>query len=132
MKITDIIEKEGKFWNVLETNNVVKERVAKNIEKEKVEHKLRPAIMNGVKKDLENLKPIIQRLYDENIFYLDYWETECPYHGWDWSEDDGSMKSMAYICDEISNKFEEIYALILIGLGEDIKEDKDDKTSNSL
>lgn len=119
MKITDIAEKEGKFWNELETNEAVKEHVDKNIKKEKAEHKLRPVIMEGVKKDLENLKPIIQRLYDENIFYLSYWESECPFHGWDWSKDNGSMSSMAYICDEITDKFEEIYALIKIGLGED-------------
>lgn len=119
MKITDIAEKEGKFWNELETNEAVREHIVKNIKKEKTEHKLCPAIMEGVKKDLENLKPIIQRLYDENIFYLGYWESECPFHGWDWSKDDGSMSSMAYICDEITNKFEEIYALIKIGLGED-------------
>lgn len=119
MKITDIAEKEGKFWNELETNEAVREHIVKNIKKEKAERKLCPAIMEGVKKDLENLKPIIQRLYDENIFYLSYWESECPFHGWDWSKDNGSMSSMAYVCDEITHKFEEIYALIKIGLGED-------------
>ena len=26
-------------------------------------------------------------MYDEHIFYIDYWVCECGYHGWDWSND---------------------------------------------
>ena len=109
----------NKEYNRLQDNSCIKEKIDKFIKKEKAEHNLQPAIISGVVNDLKELKPIIEKLYNERIFYIDYWEDECPYHGWDWSKDDGSMKSMSYICDEITNKFEEIYALIEIGLGED-------------
>lgn len=105
--------------SALKENTCVKKRIQEFIDKEKQQNNLRRAAMNGVIADLRKLKPIIEDLYDDEIFYLDYWETDCVYHGWDWSEDDGTMKSMSYICDQISEKFEEIYALILIGLGEE-------------
>lgn len=75
-------------------------------------------IMTGIYNDLARLKPIIEEIYDKNIFYLDYWSSECCYHGWDWSKDDGSMASMHKITGGITDKFLEIYALILAGLGE--------------
>ena len=84
------------------------------------EYNLSPVVMKGVYKDLKTLKPIIEKIYDEHIFYLSYWENECPYFGWDWSED--RVKNMATITDEITYKFLEIYALILSGLGEEINE----------
>ena len=74
--------------------------------------------MKGVYDSLEELKPLIEQFYDENIFYLSYWKGECAFHGWSWAEDDGTMKNMAKITDEITDKFKEIYALILAGLGE--------------
>ena len=85
------------------------------------ENNLSPVIMIGVKQDLQKLKPIIEKIYDKNIFYLSYWESECGYHGWDWTEDDGRMKNQAKITEGISQKFLEIYALILAGLGEKIE-----------
>ena len=78
----------------------------------------KPATMTGVRDDLLDLKPIIEKLYDDKIFYLNYWENDAPYHGWVWSEDDGRMKNQAVITDGIIEKFKEIYALILAGLGE--------------
>lgn len=80
------------------------------------------ATMIGVYNDLKKLKPIIEKIYDENIFYLSYWKSECVFFGWEWDKDDGRMASMAKITDEISEKFLEIYALILAGLGENIDE----------
>ena len=74
--------------------------------------------MRGVYEDLAMLKPIIEKTYTDIVFASSMWESECAYHGWDWSKDDGKMKSMATITDSITEKFEEIYALILIGLGE--------------
>lgn len=76
--------------------------------------------MLGVYSDLEKLKPIIEELYNNKIFFLSYWKDDCPYFGWSWAKDDGSMKSMATITDSITEKFEEIYALILTGLEEEI------------
>ena len=74
--------------------------------------------MQGVYRDLQKLKPLIEKFYDDYIFYLSYWESEAPYHSWDWSEDDGRLENQAKITDEITEKFKEIYALILAGLGE--------------
>ena len=64
------------------------------------------------------LKPLIEKFYDDYIFYLDYWKNDASYHGWDWSEDDGRMENQATITDRITEKFKEIYSLILAGLGE--------------
>lgn len=83
---------------------------------------LQKVCMQGCYKDLEKLKPIIEKLYDEHIFYIDYWVSECGYHGWDWSKDDGRLKSQKDITEGISQKFKEIYALILAGLGEKCEE----------
>jgi len=82
------------------------------------EHKLQKVCMQGCYKDLERLKPVIEKLYDEHIFYLSYWKSDCPYFGWEWGKDDGSMKNQADITDGITRKIEEIYAIILAGLGE--------------
>ena len=84
------------------------------------EQGLQKATMLGVYSDLEKLKPIIEELYNNKIFFLSYWKDDCPYFGWSWAKDNGSMKSMATITDSITEKFEEIYALILTGLGEEI------------
>lgn len=95
---------------------------AERIKNIMAQYNLSPVIMQGVYDDLKKLKPVIEKIYDEHIFYLSYWEGECGYHGWDWSKDNGEMKNMATITDEITNKFLEIYALILLGLGESINE----------
>lgn len=33
----------------------------------------KPVTMTGVRNDLLKLKPIIEKLYDDKIFYLNYW-----------------------------------------------------------
>ena len=93
---------------------------AKKINKLIDEYNLRPATMLGVVEDLKKLKPLIEDFYDKHIFYLDYWEGDCPYFGWDWSKDDGRMKDMATVTSGITECFHQIYALILAGLGERI------------
>ena len=95
---------------------------AKRINKIIDESGCQKADMYGVYNDLKKLKPIIEKIYDEDIFYLDYWSSECAWHGWDWSKDNGSMASMHKITGGITDKFEEIYALILAGLGERCEE----------
>ena len=82
------------------------------------DYALQKVCMQGCYNDLEKLKPIIEKLYDEHIFYLSYWKSDCPYFGWDWSKDNGSMKNQADITDGITHRIEEVYALILSGLGE--------------
>lgn len=79
--------------------------------------------MNGPYNDLTKLKPIIEELYDKYIFYLDYWSTECGYFGREWSKDDGRLAFQHKITGGITDKFLEIYALILAGLGERIDEE---------
>ena len=80
---------------------------------------LQKVSMMGVYQDLQKLKLIIEELYDKHIFYLSYWESDAPYFGWDASND--KYKNMAAITDGITERFKEIYALILAGLGEEIK-----------
>ena len=80
---------------------------------------LQKVSMRGVYRDLQKLKPIIEELYDKHIFYLSYWEDDAPYFGWDPSSD--KYKNMAAITDGITDKVQEIYALILAGLGEELK-----------
>lgn len=78
------------------------------------------ATMVGVINDLKKLKPILENLYDENIFNLSYWRDECGFHGWDTQSD--TVKSMERITDGITQKIEEAYALVLTGLGETVDE----------
>ena len=77
---------------------------------------LQKVAMKGVYCDLQKLKPLIEDFYDKHIFYLSYWENDAPYFGW--TADSEKYKNMATITDGITERFEEIYALILAGLGE--------------
>ena len=82
--------------------------------------------MKGVYNDLIKLKPVIENVFDDHVFFLDFWRADCGYHGWDWSKDDGTMANMSKITTGITDKFLEIYAMILGGLGERCeKEDKE-------
>lgn len=91
------------------------------INKKIEEMNLHKATMAGVIHDLQALKPVIEKIYDERIFYLDEWISDCAFHGWDWSKDDGRMEDMHTITSGITDKFIEIYALILAGLGEKVE-----------
>ena len=92
--------------------NYSKEQINKIIE----DSGLAKVAMRGVHSDLTKLKPLIEDFYDKHIFYLSYWENDAPYFGWDLST--GTAKNMAEITDGITQRFKEIYALILAGLGE--------------
>lgn len=70
--------------------------------------------MEGFYKDLIKLKSEIEKVYDENVFYLGYSLDDAPYHGWCGE----SLKEMREIDREICKKFHEIYAIILCGVGE--------------
>ena len=93
----------------------------------KIDNDLRPACMVGFHKDLKNMKERIEKDYVNNIFYLDYWEGDCGYFGWNWSKDDGTLASQKYITDSIINRYLEIYALILLGLGYNSYEEMEEK-----
>ena len=86
------------------------------INKAIIESGLKEVNMSGVHQDLEKLKPIIEELYDNHIFFLTYFLSDAPYHGWDMQSD--SMKNMRAITEGITKKVEEIYILVLAGLGE--------------
>lgn len=79
--------------------------------------------MLGVIEDLKRLKPIIEKLFEDNIAYLSYWESEAPFHGWLWEKDGRTMKDMATVTNGITNHFIDIYTLILAGLGEKMVDD---------
>lgn len=83
---------------------------------------LKEVNMSGVHKDLEKLKPVVEELYDNHIFYLTYFLSDAPYHGWDRQSE--PMKNMEAITEGITQKVKEIYALILAGLGEKMEEDE--------
>lgn len=74
------------------------------------------ATMTGYYENLVKLKTEIEKFYDTNIFYLGYGLDEAGYHGWD-SE---HLKDMRNIDHEICQKFKEIYAIILCGIGEEL------------
>lgn len=93
------------------------------------ENNMQKAFMKGVIDDLTELKPIIEKLYHDKIYYLNYWASECTYFGYDWSKDDGSLKSQYEITNGITQRFREIYALIIAGLGEKSKKPEDEETS---
>lgn len=74
------------------------------------------AAMVGVLESLRTLKPKLEQLYDEQVFYMSYWRGECGFHGWDVQSD--AVKSMETITDGIEECIERAYALVLTGLGE--------------
>lgn len=84
---------------------------------EYVEKGMQKAKMVGVRGDLEELKPVIEEIYEKNIFYLSYFASDAPYFGWTGEE----LSTMLQITDGITQKFKEIYALILCGLGEKLE-----------
>lgn len=73
------------------------------------------ATMRGVYADLAKLKPVIEKIQEEYIYLLCYYESDAIFCGWADRQDE--MKNMSFITHEIQNKFTEIYALILLGLG---------------
>lgn len=93
----------------------------------RIDNDLRPACMVGFHKDLKNMKERIEKDYVDNIFYLDYWEGDCGYFGWDWSKDDGRLESQKYITEGIISRYLEMYALILLGLGYNSYEEMEEK-----
>ena len=97
---------------MMSTLNYSKEQINKMIE----DSGLTKVTMTGVYCDLTKLKSLIEDFYDKHIFYLNYWETDAPYFEWELST--GAAKNMAEITDGITQRFKEIYALILAGLGE--------------
>ena len=74
-------------------------------------NKLNQVCMQGVYRDLQKLKPVIEKIYDDYIFYLNYWKNDAPYHGWLWDEDDGRLENQAKITDEITDNFKETKSL---------------------
>lgn len=70
--------------------------------------------MSGFYKDLVKLKSEIEKFYDDNVFYLGYSLDDAPFHGWEGKE----LEEMKEIDREIHNRFLEIYAIILCGIGE--------------
>ena len=70
--------------------------------------------MDGFYKDLLKLKVQIEKLYDENVFYLGHPLDDASYHGWSKESLDG----MKEINNEICKRFKEVYSIILCGLGE--------------
>lgn len=78
---------------------------------------MKRAEMAGVHDDLARLKAVIEEIYEKNIFYLSYFASDAPYMGWTGKE----LSPMLQITDGITQKFKEIYALILCGLGEKLE-----------
>lgn len=76
------------------------------------------ATMLGYYNDLNKLKTKLEELYNGNISYLDYGLWEAPYHGWDGDE----LQNMREHAKEIKRKFKELYALVLLGIGEKLNE----------
>ena len=69
--------------------------------------------MSGMVNDLQKLKTMIEENYDR-ASYMTY---DIEYHGWHGD----AAKNMHAIEDAITQRMEEIYALCLIGLGEEMK-----------
>lgn len=90
-------------------------------------NKMQKVDLFGIDHNLQKIKQKIEEIYNEEIFYLSYWKDECVYHGWSWAKDDGTMENAAKITDGITDKFNEIYALILMGMGLEFKENENGK-----
>lgn len=76
------------------------------------------ANMLAVHNDLKRLKPIIEKIYAKNIFCLSYFAVDAPFFGWTAE----NISPLLRITNGITQRFCEIYALILCGLGERLEE----------
>lgn len=68
----------------------------------------------GMRKDLFDLKVKLEDLY-EDIFDMGYPLMDAPYHGWSGE----TLTKMYDIHDRIESLARELYAVVLVGLGED-------------
>lgn len=87
-----------------------------SIKEIKKDMKYSKATMTGYYENLVKLKTKTEEFYDANIFYLGYELGEAGYHGWDYEH----LKDMKDIDNDICQKFKEIYAIILCGIGEEL------------
>lgn len=80
--------------------------------------------MVGMRKDLFGLKVKLEDLY-EYIFDMGYPLMDAPYHGWYGD----ALTKMYDIQNRIESLARELYAVVLVGLGEDCSngERKDDE-----
>ena len=81
--------------------------------------------MAGVHEDIKRLKNLLSEIYDEFIFLLSYWATDAPYHGWLWSNEEHAkmMRPQLQLTDDLTHKWQEMYAMCLKALGEREKEE---------
>lgn len=70
--------------------------------------------MVGMRKDLFDLKVKLEDLY-EDIFDMGYPLMDAPYHGWSGE----TLTKMYDIQSRIESLARELYAVVLVGLGED-------------
>lgn len=70
--------------------------------------------MGGMRKDLFGLKVKLEDLY-EDIFDMGYPLMDAPYHGWSGE----TLTKMYDIQNRIESLARELYAVVLVGLGED-------------
>lgn len=75
---------------------------------------------NEVQISLNRLKPIIEFIYSMYIFPLNFWQGDLLYYKTEYNKNDNDINNQANITNEITNKFKEIYALIMCGLGQSI------------
>ena len=92
----------------------VKKEIQSHIDRLKSEG-YEKAPMTGVNKDLKRAKEKFEQFYDEAIWEQGWCLTDAPYFGWGID----AIKDMMRITDGIQRKALELYALILVGLGED-------------
>ena len=91
---------------------------AEKINKIIKDNDLKKVCMQGPYNDLKKLKPIVEDVYDNYVFWLDSWKSDCFYMGWDREKDKEILDAQEALTKGITEKFKEIYALILAGLGE--------------
>lgn len=70
--------------------------------------------MVGMREYLFDLKVKLEEIYGD-IFYMGYTLMDAPYHGWSGEP----LKKMNDIQSRIESLARELYAVVLVGLGED-------------
>lgn len=84
--------------------------------------------MVGMRKDLFDLKVKLEEIYGD-IFYMGYPLMDAPYHGWYGD----ALTKMYDIQKRIESLARELYAVVLVGIGEDCadgeRREKDDATN---
>lgn len=80
--------------------------------------------MVGVANDIARITKAVEEIYADRVFYLNYWTSDAPFLGWTRETHGKQMDEQWFFTKSITDKFIELYALLLAARGLRMEEDK--------